>query len=625
MSNWNTEKTRQTYNIEKWGNGYFGISPGGHMTVEMDEGKPAIDLHKVAELARRSGLSLPLLARFPDILHHRVNELCRAFDQALSKTEQQACYHPIYPIKVNQNRHVVEELLKTEGGRLGLEAGSKPELLTVLALSADSGTIICNGYKDRDYIRLALSGNRMGLRVYLVIEKLSELPLIIDECRRSGIKPLIGIRLKLASVASGKWQNSGGERSKFGLTAMQLIRAIDQLREAGLLDCLELLHIHLGSQISNLRDIETGLLEASQFLVQLADRNVNIRIIDVGGGLGIDYEGTQTRSECSVNYSLSDYAGIIVKTLVQTCQKHNIKLPDIFSESGRALTAHHAVLITNVTEVEKHSVEVPEKCTEEHAAIQNLRRLLTALEQGKPVPEVYSELESSMQTLLTCYTQGSLSLHERARAEQLKIAICHQLYNRIDPTNHSLQTIRNELEGLLSDKVFCNFSLFQSMPDAWAIDQVFPIVPLQRLDEQPDRRAILHDLTCDSDGRIDLYVDQQGVENTLPLHNIEKDECYLLGFFMLGAYQETLGDIHNLFGDTASANIVHGKGGEITLENISHGEHVSQLLYQVDYDPDQIRDRIMKRALDCQLGEKEQGMLMEELQASMQAYSYLVD
>ncbi|MFW2438801.1 MAG: biosynthetic arginine decarboxylase [Arenicellales bacterium] len=625
MPNWNTEKSLRTYNIGKWGEGYFNISATGHLLVDAANDKPPIDLHQVAQLARQSCLSLPLLARFPGILHHRVNELCHAFDRALIKSGQVARYRPIYPIKVNQNRNVVEELLNTKGDRLGLEAGSKPELLTVLALSADGGVIVCNGYKDRDYVRLALAGNRMGLRVYLVIEKLSELQLILDECRRSGTTPLIGIRLKLASIASGKWQSSGGERSKFGLTASQLRTAVEQLRHAGMQDCLELLHVHLGSQISNIHDIQNGIGEAAQFLVQLTKLGINIRVIDVGGGLGVDYEGTRTRSECSVNYPLAEYADTVVQGLASTCDQHNIRMPEIFSESGRALTAHHAVLITNVTEVEKHAVEIPVEEDREATFLHELRSQLNALQQGKPIREIYHDLDSAMQNIQNRFNQGSLSLNERAKAEQLKYAICYRLHAEIDPANHSLQSVRNELEEILADKVFCNFSIFQSMPDVWAINQVFPIVPLQRLDEEPDRRAILHDLTCDSDGRIDLYVDQHGIENTLPLHNIETDERYLLGFFMLGAYQETLGDIHNLFGDTASANVVQDKDGIITLENIFHGENISQLLYRVEYDPDHIRQLILDRARDCNLDDSERGELMEELLASLSAYSYLVD
>jgi arginine decarboxylase len=625
MPAWDTKKSLRTYNIGKWGEGYFNVSAAGHLLVDATNDRPPIDLHQVAELARQSGLSLPLLARFPGILHRRVNELCHAFDSALEKSGHVARYHPIYPIKVNQNRNVVEELLNTKGNRLGLEAGSKPELLTVLALSSDNGVIVCNGYKDRDYVRLALAGNRMGLRVYLVIEKLSELQLILDECRCSGTIPLIGIRLKLASIASGKWQSSGGERSKFGLKASQLLSAVEQLRDAGMLDCLELLHVHLGSQISNIHDIQNGLSETAQFLVQLTKLGINIRTIDVGGGLGVDYEGSRTRSECSVNYPLTDYADNVVQILASACAQYNIKMPDIFSESGRALTAHHAVLITNVTEVEKHDVEMPTEEGNEDNCLHELRNQLSALQHGKPVREIYHDLESAMQDIQDRFNQGSLSLNERAKAEQLKYVICYRLHTEIDPANHSLQALRNELEEILADKVFCNFSIFQSMPDVWAIDQVFPIVPLQRLDEEPDHRAILHDLTCDSDGRIDLYVDQHGIENTLPLHNIKTDERYLLGFCMLGAYQETLGDIHNLFGDTASVNVVHDKDGNISLENIFHGENVSQLLYRVEYDPDLIRQRILDRAQDCHLSDNERGELMEELQASLSAYSYLVD
>ena len=624
MSNWNNDKSLQTYNIQRWGEGFFNVSESGHLIVDSNEDKSPIDLHEVVKLSRQSGLSLPLLARIPEILHKRVDRLCQAFDDALKSSAPSACYRPIYPIKVNQNRNVVEELLKSESGRLGLEAGSKPELLAVLALSPDSGTVICNGYKDREYIRLALAGRGIGLRVYIVIEKLSELKLIISESQNSEIMPLIGIRLKLASIASGKWQSSGGERSKFGLTSSQLINAIEQLRDAGMLNCLQLLHVHLGSQISNIRDLQNGLGEAAQFLLQLASMGVGIKVVDVGGGLGVDYEGTRTRSECSMNYQLEEYASKVVQAFASVCQLNNIDMPDIFSESGRALTAHHAVLITNVTEVEKHDLDVPDIDDNEPSLIE-LRNQLTALQQDSPLREIYHDVVFTMQEIQLRFNQGLVSLQERAKAERLYYSICSLLQQKIDPANRSHDSIQHELNEILADKVFCNFSIFQSMPDVWAIDQVFPIVPLQRLNQEPERRAILHDLTCDSDGRIDNYVDSDRIENTLPLHNIEPGEQYYLGFFLVGAYQETLGDIHNLFGDTATVNIMHDDDGNVCLQNVFSGEDVSQLLNSVGYDPEKIRQQIIDKALASDLPEHDRNLLLNELQQSLQSYSYLVE
>ena len=621
MPEWNSDKSLQTYNIQRWGDGYFKISDSGHLIVDSND-RQSIDLHDVVNLARQSGLSLPLLARIPEILHKRVGRLCQAFDYALAKFTCSASYSPIYPIKVNQNRNVVEELLKAEGGRLGLEAGSKPELLAVLALSADRGTIICNGYKDREYIRLALSGRRMGLRVYLVIEKLSELPLILNECQGSGLRPLIGIRLKLASIASGKWQNSGGERSKFGLTSSQVLSAVEQLRDAGMLDCLELLHVHLGSQISNIRDLQNGLGEAAQFLLQLAGLDAAIKVVDVGGGLGVDYDGTRTRSECSMNYQLEEYASKVVQAFAIVCQQNNIAMPDIFSESGRALTAHHAVLITDVSEVEKHDFDIS-SIEDENSALRELHSQLQSLQQGSPLREIYHDVVFTMQEIQLRFNQGMITLQERATAERLYYTICSLLHSKIDTANRSHHPILHELNEILADKVFCNFSIFQSIPDVWAINQVFPVVPLQRLNEEPDRRAILHDLTCDSDGRIDLYVDSDRLENTLPLHNINDGEKYYLGFFLVGAYQETLGDIHNLFGDTATVNVVHDDNGNIILENIFNGETVSQLLSSVGYDPAQILEQIIQKALASDLPDSDRESLLNELQKSMQANSYL--
>ena len=460
--------------------------------------------------------------------------------------------------------------------------------------------------------------------VYLVIEKLSELPLIINECRISETRPLIGIRLKLASIASGKWQSSGGERSKFGLTASQVLSAIGQLRDADMLDCLELLHVHLGSQISNIRDLQNGLGETAQFLLQLAAMNVGIRVVDVGGGLGVDYEGTRTRSDCSTNYQLEEYASKVVQAFSIVCQQNNIAMPDIFSESGRALTAHHAVLITDVTEVEKHNLEIP-VVDDGETILDELRRQLLALQQDSPLREIYHDAVFTMQEIQLGFNQGVISLQERAKAERIYYAICSLIQSRIDPSNRSHHVILHELNELLADKVFCNFSIFQSMPDVWAIDQIFPVVPLQRLNEEPQRRAILHDLTCDSDGRIDHYVDSDRIENTLPLHSIGPGEKYLLGFFLVGAYQETLGDIHNLFGDTATVNIVHDSNGNIRLENIFNGEDVSHLLISVGYDPEQIRQQIIDKALAANLSDSDRSTLLKELQASLQAYSYLVN
>ena len=624
MSDWSHKKSLRTYNIERWGNDYFNISSTGHLHVAGNNGKHNIDLCEVAELAQQSGLSLPLLARFPRIIHQRVNELCQAFDHALDSSGVDAKYTPVYPIKVNQNRNVVEEILNTASGRAGLEAGSKPELLTVLALSKKGGTIICNGYKDRDYIRLALAGLRMGLRVYLVIEKLSELKLIINESKIHKIQPLIGIRLKLASIASGKWQNSGGDRSKFGLNSTQLLSAIEQLQTADMLSSLQLLHIHLGSQISNIRDIQTGMGEAAQFLLQLSNMNINIRVIDVGGGLGVDYEGTASRSDCSVNYDVTEYASTIINSLVTVCSRHKINMPDVFSESGRALVAHHAVLITNITEVEKHDFNLSGADNNSEGSLSQFEKLNRILDQGHALREVNDDVHDALHDIQLRFNQGSINLNERARAEQSYYQVCSRLHQRIDPANASLQPVLSKLNEILADKVFCNFSLFQSMPDIWAIDQVFPIVPLQRLDEEPDRRAILHDLTCDSDGRIDLYVNEHGIENTLALHDIEDEEDYLLGFFMVGAYQETLGDIHNLFGDTASANVILNEDGSIHLEQLYHGEDVDQLLSHVEYDPAVIRQQILDKARASTLTEDEREELMAELQTTLQGYSYLV-
>ncbi|HBE92296.1 MAG TPA: arginine decarboxylase [Gammaproteobacteria bacterium] len=626
MTDWNIQNSMQTYNIARWGDGYFGINAAGHMTVLPDsEAGAGIDLYDAARLIRDEGLSWPVLVRFPQILQKRVEELCQAFDDASLGLGFSGAYTPVYPIKVNQNRHVVSELLNAADGRIGLEAGSKPEMLAVMALSRNGGTIICNGYKDREYIRLALSARRMGLRTFIVIEKPSELALIIEQSRQSGVQPLLGMRLKLASIASGKWQSSGGEKSKFGLATNQALQTIEQLRNAGMLDSLQLLHVHLGSQMSNIRDIQNGLAEAARYYAEMCRVGVPLSTVDVGGGLGVDYDGTRTRSECSVNYSIREYAGSVVHAFDQVCQLHGLPYPDIISESGRALTAHHAMLITNVTEVDAHDDRAPESSCQEAASAAELRSLFERLDANDPLQEVFHDAQFIYQDAQHIFTRGALTIEQRATVEQLYYAICFRIFNRLKPGVQGHHKIFEQLEDSLADKVFCNFSVFQSMPDVWAIGQIFPVVPLQWLDEKPDRRAVIHDLTCDSDGRIDYYVDRDGVESTVALHDCRQGQDYLLGMFLVGAYQETLGDIHNLFGDTAAVNVIQSEDGCLSLQHPFTGETVHELLSKVEYDPNEIRQSILGRARDCGLQGDELQQMLEELEASLESYSYLQD
>ena len=535
---WSTEQSAQTYAIKNWGDGYFSINSSGHVCVRPSSDKDIeLDLFEIAQSLNDKNLSLPVLVRFTDILKDRVKRLSCAFEKACVNNGYQGKYTPVYPIKVNQQRQVVEGILAAEN--IGLEAGSKPELLAIMALS-NHEVVVCNGYKDRAYIRLALIGLKMGLNLYLVIEKPLELELIIEEAARLNIKPQLGLRVRLSSISAGKWQNSGGEKSKFGLHAYEVLQLIERLKQADLLDSLKLMHFHMGSQIANIHDIKIALKEAGQFYVELHRLGAQIKIIDAGGGLGVDYDGSRSRRESSINYSLDEYAQNIVRSFAELCAEKQMPQPDIITESGRAFTAHHAVLITNVTDIE--------------SVYTNNAELQALPEVHNPV-EHYHDAYFALAEARAEFTQDKLSIIELAKAENDYALICQQIKSQLNPNTQSEATILQELNEKLADKVFCNFSLFQSMPDIWGIDQIFPIMPIHRLDEQPTRRAVIQDLTCDSDGRIDQYIDGQNLENTLPVHEFDKKQPYLIGFFMVGAYQEILGDMHNLFGDTHSINI----------------------------------------------------------------------
>jgi len=622
MTDWSIQDSLRLYNIAHWGEAYFGVNEAGHVTVlpERDE-EVRIDLHAVAEQIRAEGMSWPVLVRFPQILRRRLDELCQAFDAELADTG--GSYTPVYPVKVNQYRHVVSELLKNEDARVGLEAGSKPEMLAVMALSRAGGTVVCNGYKDAEYIRLALTAARMGLRCFIVLEKPSELETVIEQSRRSGIRPLLGVRVKPAAIAHGKWQSSGGEKSKFGLTADQVLKTLDRLRAADMLDCLQLLHVHLGSQMSNIRDIQNGLAEAARFYTELCREGAPLRVADVGGGLGVDYEGVRTRSECSVNYDIREYAAKVVHAFAQACRDEGIAMPELISESGRALTAHHAMLITNVCEVDRYDDSVPPATADEAGPAGELRGLLSRFDQDHSLRELFHDAQFFYQDAQILFSHGQLPLGQRAVIEQLYHAVCHRIFQRLKPGVAAHRQIFEQLEDALADKVFCNFSVFKSMPDVWAIDQVFPVVPLQRLDERPVRRAVIHDLTCDSDGRIDHYVDRDGVESTLALHDCDAGQDYLLGMFLVGAYQETLGDIHNLFGDTASVNVIVAADGSLQLEHPARGETVRELLASVGYEPDEIRQRIVARLANGGLEGDELEHALAGLEAGLDSYSYL--
>jgi len=626
---WNIQRARDTYNIAHWSNGYFDIDASGQLICRPDPGSTHAGI-PLAEIVRRLSsqeLSLPVLVRFSGILAHRVRELCNAFDRAMQSDGYRGRYTAVYPIKVNQQKTVVDALLNQGGDRLGLEAGSKPELLAVLARSRPDGIVVCNGYKDREFIRLALIGKQLGIRVHIVVEKLSELEIVIQESRALNIAPLIGVRVRLSSLGAGKWQNTGGEKSKFGLSAAEVLRVIERLRSESLLDALQMMHFHMGSQIANIQHVQSGMKEAARYYAELRKLGAPVRVVNVGGGLGVDYEGTRSRSFCSMNYSVQEYANNIVHAMWEICTQQKLPHPDIVSESGRALTAHHAVLITNVLDVEQApSVESPP--APEPSEPQIIQDLWSAFRNvtSHPSLEVYHDAVHWLQEAQTMFHHGVLSLKERARAENIYFAICRAVRDRLQPGTRAHREALDELNEKLADKYFCNFSLFQSMPDHWAIDQIFPVLPLTRLNEEPTRRAVLQDITCDSDGRVDLYVDGEGVETSLPLHAPTAGETYHLGIFLVGAYQEILGDMHNLFGDTDSVHVEATDDGGFRLSQALRGDTVDSVLRFVHFDSKDLLDAYRdKVGAASWLAETERAVCLKELAAGLEGYTYLED
>jgi arginine decarboxylase len=621
QTRWNAKQALDLYNIPQWGEGYFDVAANGHLLVRpLRERSPvAIDLYELAQQLPKEGLQLPVLVRFSNILHDRVDALTGAFTEVIMDLKYEGRYTAVYPIKVNQQREVIEEIVAHGGKRVGLEAGSKPELAAVLGMAAPGSVIVCNGYKDRGYIRRALIGQKLGHQVYIVVEKLSELPLVIEESKTLNVAPQIGLRVRLSSIGAGKWQNTGGEKSKFGLSCTQVLEAVELLRAAGQLESLKMVHFHLGSQIANVQDIQRGMREAARFYAELRVLGAPVDMVDVGGGLGVDYEGTRSRSYCSMNYSQREYARNIVRTLQEVCAETGQPQPDLISESGRALTAHHAVLITSVIDHESAPSTAPKAPANDAPAIlRDLFELIGGVEKRGAL-ECLHDAASLLSEAQAQYTHGALTLSQRAYAEQTYYTVCRAVIPKLDDGIRSHREVLDELREKLAEKYFCNFSVFQSVPDAWAIEQVFPILPIHRLDERPGLRASLCDLTCDSDGRIDHYVDRGGLEPTLPLHALKKGEDYLIAFFMVGAYQEILGDMHNLFGDTNAVNVVlDGKGGW-KLQGAEQGDRTDELLRYVHLAPEELAKTYRKKCEAAGVSAE----LLAELEAGLTGYTYL--
>ncbi len=622
MSNWSISDSRRTYNIEKWGDGYFDISTNGNLSVSPMRNGVKIDISKLSSELSESGLTFPILIRFLDIIHDRIDRINSAFDSAMKQHSYHADHSIIYPIKVNQQQDVIDEIISHGKERVGLEAGSKPELIAVLAKSLPGSTVICNGYKDEEYIRLAILGQQIGLKIFIVIEKLSEIQLIDKISKQTGARPLLGIRARLASAGSGNWQNSGGEDSKFGLTANQILTAIKQLSEQDLLSSLQLLHFHIGSQITDIKHIESGANEIARYYDQVRKLNVDINVIDVGGGLGVDYEGSCSTQYCSINYSIDEYASAIIAPIARICSEHSLPYPNIVCESGRALTAQHAIILSNIIDYDRQDVSFEPGIDDSHEIIAYIKCALGQI--GSDATEAFAKAKEIYNKIQKLFTNGDISLSIKADAESLYRYYCRKILN-IPNIQETSPDVFNQLSEKIADKLFCNLSIFQSMPDIWGIEQIFPIMPIHKLDKKPDSRAILLDITCDSDGQIKEYVDGAGIERSLPLHKYNYGDNYIVGFFMVGAYQEILGDLHNLFGDTHSVNIKLDANG-YTIKNIRKGDTIADVLKTVHFQPEQIIDSIsrLSRSTNQADGNKPNSQeICSTIKTSLNEYTYL--
>ena len=595
---WSILDSLETYGTRNWGKGYFGINDKGHVVVHPDKNPAtAIDLKQLIDQLQHRGIQLPILLRFTDILKHRIGEIAEAFKKSIDEYGYTGAYSCVYPIKVNQQRHVVEEVLNF--GRphgFGLEAGSKPELLAVLAVTngGDNTPIICNGFKDDEFIKMVVLARKIGKNVIPVVEKFSELELIVKHAEAVGVRQPIGVRVKLATRGAGRWRSSAGYRSKFGLTLTEVLQAFEYLKSKGLEDTLVMTHFHMGSQITNIRKVKESLNEAARIYAELVRLGAGLKIIDVGGGLGVDYDGSQTDFESSMNYSLQEYANDVVFRIKTVCDEAGVPHPKIISESGRALVAYHSMLVFDVLGTSDFDSggapeSVPEDAPQPLQDLFAIHRDLTK----KNFTESYHDAVQEMEECLGLFNLGYMPVEQRAQAERLFWAIGRKLQKMCK----DLELVPEELQGLetlMSDTYFCNFSLFQSMPDSWAIKQLFPIMPIHRLNEAPTRKAVLGDITCDSDGKIDQFIDLRDVRNTLDLHQVTPGQPYYLGAFLLGAYQEILGDLHNLFGDTNAVHVHLEPDGTPNVDTVIKGDTVTEVLHYVQYSAEKLTDRIRK-------------------------------
>jgi arginine decarboxylase len=629
IDKWKIQDAAETYGIRYWGKGYFGINKAGHVTVHPYKNpEQAIDLKELTDQLQARGIQLPILLRFTDILRHRVGEVHDAFKTAIQEYGFQGSYCCVYPIKVNQQRHVVEEI--HDFGKpynFGLEAGSKPELLAVLAQTNGLDTpIICNGFKDDEFIKMTVLARKIGKQIIPVVEKFTELEAIVRYAQELNVRPVLGVRVKLASRGAGRWRYSAGFRSKFGLTLTEVLEALNYLKQRGLADCLQLVHFHLGSQITNIRNIKGALTEAARVYVELARVGAGVRFLDVGGGLGIDYDGSQTDFESSVNYTLQEYANDVVFRIKSVCDEAGVPHPTIISESGRAVVAYHSLLVFDVLGVSNFDrYQAPaEAPADAPQPISDLFSIYRDLSQ-KNFLESYHDAVQSVDETLNLFNLGYLSVELRALAEQLFWALCGKLLKIVRKLDYVPEELKG-LEAMLSDTYFCNFSVFQSMPDSWAVKQLFPIMPIHRLNQPPTRRGVLGDITCDSDGKIDQFIDLRDVRNTLELHPFD-GQPYYLAAFLLGAYQEILGDLHNLFGDTNAVHVSLDEDGEINLDAVIKGDTVREVLHYVQYSADELLARMRKdveRAVRTgKISLEESRQLLKFYESGLEGYTYL--
>jgi arginine decarboxylase len=627
-TSWSVHDANELYEVARWGNGYFSVNTAGHVQVHATKDvSKAIDLKELVDRLQLRGISLPVLVRFTDIVKQRLADIHGAFQGAIGQHQYQGGYCCVYPIKVNQQRQVVEEVLNFgRPYKFGLEAGSKPELLAVVAIADNDTPIICNGFKDAEFIETAMLAQKIGRNIIPVVEKYTELGLILEHAEKAGVRPQIGMRVKLASRGSGRWQSSGGFRSKFGLTVTEIMRGLEELKSRNMQDCLKLLHFHLGSQITNIRIVKQALNEGARVYTELAKLGAGLQYIDVGGGLGVDYDGSQTNFESSMNYTLEEYANDVVYHIQTVCDEASVPHPTIVSESGRAVVAYHSVLVFNVLGVSAFGDEkVPTTPNPDWE-----QPILDLVETYNNVTtrnalEAFHDAQQALDMALSLFNGGYLPLEQRSMAENLFWAICTKL-QRITQAMADVPEDLQNLEETLSDTYFCNFSLFQSIPDSWAIKQLFPVMPIHRLNEKPTNHAVLGDITCDSDGKLDRFVDRRDVKKTLPLHSMG-DAPYYLGVFLVGAYQEILGDLHNLFGDTHAVHVSMDDNGAARLDALIKGDTVREVLDYVEFDAEtllgKLRTDVESAVRAGRMDYEGAGQLLRFYEDGLHGYTYL--